>query len=240
RIGGERLEPLDNAGDPIDYEFVVRACNDVYCGPRSDPSTERSWLPEMPGFPAVVPDVITTAPLVITINGRDAVFVAGRSIWAWWLDDGTPVNLGTPCTYEFPEHPYGLFYWPPASTEEEDYLESRATFAETLVQLDLPGGGVAVVGSVEGECVHAIKIEPGLYGSYCPVPIWKRCIRAGKTAPTVARMDPGPSITVDPVVLVPGSADTLYAFAATDGSGWIEGLTPDGAFAVNDAPNNVG
>src|SRR5690606_22993546 len=157
-----------------------------------------------------------------------------------WLDDGTPVNLGTPCTYEFPEHPYGLFYWPPASTEEEDYLESRATFAETLVQLDLPGGGVAVVGSVEGECVHAIKIEPGLYGSYCPVPIWKRCIRAGKTAPTVARMDPGPSITVDPVVLVPGSADTLYAFAATDGSGWIEGLTPDGAFAVNDAPNNVG
>src|SRR5690606_24766538 len=101
RIGGERLEPLDNAGDPIDYEFVVRACNDVYCGPRSDPSTERSWLPEMPGFPAVVPDVITTAPLVITINGRDAVFVAGSSIWAWWLDDGTPVNLGTPCTYEF-------------------------------------------------------------------------------------------------------------------------------------------
>ena len=64
-------------------------------------------LPEFTGWPNRMLEKVTTAPLVVSVYGRDAVFVgSGRRVYAWWLDDGTPLDSGGCAPY----YEYGLFF----------------------------------------------------------------------------------------------------------------------------------
>lgn len=230
QIEGERLEPLDEFDEPIDYRFAVRACSRHYCGDPSYLSEQRTWLPEFSGWPKGILETVTTAPLVVSVNDRDAVFVgSGRRIYAWWLDDGTPLDSEL-C---MPIEEYGLFFEAEPLDPDPILSEANAVFAEALVAA-VVDDDLVIFANIINDCLYAIELTY-CDGGYIGFERWKRCFRAGKTAPTITELDDESG----PVVVLPGRADTLYVVMADDGAGYIEGQSPDGAFAVNPTHFNL-
>lgn len=223
RILGAPIQPMDYAGDLREYSFRVEACSYDRCSPLSSLTGGASvWYPEYTGWPKSVRDgVITTAPKVATLNGRQAVFVAGRQIYGWWLDNGTPVKANSA--------EGELFAIPNVSNEP------LTEFTEALGVVQWTDNGTvrsAIVGNVRKMGVYAIELirdadQVHYHGSV----LWRKWVYCDYAAPVVANLDPvGVNL---PVVICPGRRDTLYAWTV-DGSPYITNLpsgSPNGAYA---------
>jgi hypothetical protein len=238
-IDGEALEPFDENGDPIDYQFSVRACVFLHIGCAGTFESQNTWLPEVAGWPKVVPTGITTAPTVISLlqdeTFRRAVVVGGREIYAWWLDPAEGSPSGSPV--RGPAYPDGLFFDPDLPNDP------HAVFSEKLVELPLMGDGEVVqtniVGCVINDAVYNIAFVPS-GDHFNPALAMKRKIRPLNGAPTVASLHNTGPLAGQHQIIVPGRRDTLYVWHE-DTTPYISNLTgaPHGAYAVNESHGNL-
>jgi len=197
------------------------------------PTTEvATRLPERAGWPHRIPNGLSTAPKVFSIGGRDAVFVANRDIYAWWLDDGTPLAANAPD---------GKFFTvTPTLPNDADIV-----FTGALAYLpQCPVGSTpyppAIVGSVRRVGLFVVKVEADAGGgTYHGTLAWSKAVAADHSAPIVAPLDPWNGSLYEQVI-VPGADDKVYVWDA-DGTPWITNPppgTPNGAFALSIDNNN--
>lgn len=234
RVNGAPLTPVDGTGKLIPYEFRVEACECGRCGPKSTPSSDvTTRLPESAGWPRRIPNGLSTAPKVFLLGTRYAVFVANRDIYAWWLDDGTPVAANAPDGK--------FFVVSPALPNDPDIVFTGALAYLASCPVGSPPYPTAVVGSVRRVGLFVVKIEPdaGGGGTYHGTLAWSKPVAADHSAPVVAQLDPFFGSAYEQVI-VPGADDKVYVWDA-DGTPWITNPppgTPNGAYAL--ATDNAG
>lgn len=228
-----RFEVVQVDGARDDHRFQVRACRGLRCGEPATSEADRIWLPEAESWPKLVPDGVRTAPKVLpspALNGRGAVFVAGRRIYAW-LDDGSPLRSGE-------EHADGLFYDPQLPALPRRYFtESLALF-----RFEEDGGATAglswaIAGNVPEFGLIVLRLVPEEDGVHWrPEPYWQQPISSSLSAPVVwPLLDSNRPFA--PQILLPADDNVLHAWMY-DGTPLLSqfadgalGKSPDGSGA---------
>jgi hypothetical protein len=226
-VRGERLDPMEGeAGDGTmnPYSFQVRTCRCYQCGPSAAVGPDHAWLEEAEGWPKRVPGGLSTAPKVGYLNRGEglepAVFVAGKAVYAWWLEDGAPLRSGS-------GYANGLFFDPELPND------SKKLFTEALALFEYEDEeettNLAFVGNVRDDSLYCVLIveDTGNSGYFHPERMWSRGTTSKASPPVVAYLlenEPNPQI------LIPGDDEYLYAWTA-DGDPYLWNAAPAGAFA---------
>lgn len=227
---GERYERFGSQGELLEHQFVVTACDGSCCSPLfSSPSElETVWLPEQAGgWPKRVPDGLFTAPKIITIDSRDAVFLANRNIYAWFLDTGEPV-IGA--------NEDGLFFAPEFTGDGGEAFTATLAYASYYDPFETETNHL-VLGNRGGDGLYAVKFEES-GETYTSELFWrKEGIWSNLDAPVVLNMEWTDSIHNIPLVALCGFGrpDTLYVWLANGdpwtspgvGSYGVYGIMPD-------------
>lgn len=173
-------------------------------------------------WPKLVPGGATVPPKIVEIDSREAVLVAGKAIYGWWTDDGSPIVSA---------NADGLIFQP-TDAEPSD----KEVFTEALAYGDYYDNGWhrMIYGNRAQDGLYAVEVTP-VANSYTASLSWFSDIRSDLNAPVLFRWNVW--YLDDPLVAILGrdgadynaarSADTLYVWEM-DGTPWLNDPVPTG------------